>query len=348
MQTTIIYHAHCQDGRGAALAAWLALGDASTRYLPLAYGAQLPDDITPGTDLYFLDITLKRPTMLAAAWIAGRITIIDHHQSALNDLAGLPEEAAHTIGACEIRTTCNLAYSGAVLAWKHFHPDTETPDLLRFIEDRDLWRFEHQASKPLHYALEAIDDFRDLAPLVRREECLWDAINKGAAILAHLSHQWDQIAARAAALTTTAWGDDTPIIASYANCPPMWFSDVGHRLLELHAPRLAVLYHDTQATQRRTYSLRSAEDGPDCATLAAHFGGGGHRHAAGFTLPLAGPQPFSNPSWSDIEDADLFRAWIANATQNPGVTASALCDCLTADDYRAALRHLAEGRQEAA
>lgn len=35
------------------------------------------------------------------------------------------------------------------------------------------------------------------------------------------------------------------------------------------------------------YSLRSPPDGADVGAIAKTFGGGGHRHAAGFTSPRA-------------------------------------------------------------
>jgi nanoRNase/pAp phosphatase (c-di-AMP/oligoRNAs hydrolase) len=43
-------------------------------------------------------------------------------------------------------------------------------------------------------------------------------------------------------------------------------------------------YQD-QGTLRK-WSLRSGPDGVDVAAIAVRFGGGGHRHAAGFTTRL--------------------------------------------------------------
>ena len=36
----------------------------------------------------------------------------------------------------------------------------------------------------------------------------------------------------------------------------------------------------------RIFSLRSTEDGLDVSEIASKFGGGGHKHAAGFSVPL--------------------------------------------------------------
>lgn len=44
----------------------------------------------------------------------------------------------------------------------------------------------------------------------------------------------------------------------------------------------------------------------------------------------------------DAYDAALFRLWIRMASRKPGATAVALVKCVTPDDYRTALRLLAE------
>lgn len=36
----------------------------------------------------------------------------------------------------------------------------------------------------------------------------------------------------------------------------------------------------------RTFSLRSAEDGVDVSEIAKRYGGGGHKHAAGFKVAI--------------------------------------------------------------
>lgn len=44
----------------------------------------------------------------------------------------------------------------------------------------------------------------------------------------------------------------------------------------------AVCYWDTE--KKRTFSLRSTDKGVD--VVAVKFGGGGHKHAAGFSVPF--------------------------------------------------------------
>ena len=41
------------------------------------------------------------------------------------------------------------------MAWKFCHPDTEVPELLRDVEDRDLWKFQLPYAKELLAALDS-------------------------------------------------------------------------------------------------------------------------------------------------------------------------------------------------
>jgi uncharacterized protein len=59
-------------------------------------------------------------------------------------------------------------------------------------------------------------------------------------------------------------------------------SQIGERL-STEAP-FCIIWHDRDG--RRYYSMRSREDGTDVGAIAASFGGGGHTHAAGFSVPL--------------------------------------------------------------
>lgn len=285
----IWYHSPCNDGLGAAYAAWVALGEDGMRYVPVAYGDPLPE-IEPEDEVTLLDFTAPRADLLRLAQVAGRITILDHHASAARALDGLAEEGLATEGACEIRVHFDMNHASAILAWQHFHPDIPAALVLRLIEDRDLWRFQDPDSKPLHYALATERDFRNLDLFRSSHWALTQAITRGRAILTYLEGEWDAIASRAAVTTPRNGGDQGPFLATVCPCPSSWFSDVGHLLLTQHSEiQVAVLYNDYPASGYTTVSLRSRPGGLDVSRLAAAQGGGGHPQAAGFLQPLANP-----------------------------------------------------------
>lgn len=288
---TILYHQHCADGSAAALAAWLALGDHEARYIPCSYGHPLPDDIEAGSDVYLLDFSAKRGEMLALAMVAGRITVLDHHASAAAELAGLPELARNTMGACEIRTVFDLTRSGCALAWQHFPPGEPMPRLLTLIEDRDLWLFKYPTmSRALHYAIDTSCDFRGLAHAMQDERTLNNLICDGNAIQAYVARHVGAVTRAAGPLLrwpAHAEHSGAAPTVRMLNCPPQWFSEAGeHLLAACPDTEIALLYCDSEKTHRRTWSLRSRKDGPDVAAIAATYGGGGHPCAAGFHTDL--------------------------------------------------------------
>jgi hypothetical protein len=59
----------------------------------------------------------------------------------------------NALGGRGHRICFDLSHSGAVLAWNHFHPDEPAPDLLRYVEDQDLWSWKLPASEEVNAAL---------------------------------------------------------------------------------------------------------------------------------------------------------------------------------------------------
>jgi oligoribonuclease NrnB/cAMP/cGMP phosphodiesterase (DHH superfamily) len=171
--------------------------------------------------------------------------------------------------------------SGARLAWDHFYGPEDPPDVVRFVEDRDLWRFQYG------------DDTRDYyAALTSRPYTFeaWDEIHamrldailtEGAAI----NRYRDQLIAQA--VETAAWQEVCGVLMPVANCPYSYASDVAGELAKRNDQSgVAAYFYDHLAAGTRNWGLRSTPDGIDVATLAEKWGGGGHRHAAGFKTPI--------------------------------------------------------------
>jgi len=62
----------------------------------------------------------------------------------------------------------------------------------------------------------------------------------------------------------------------------MLVSEIGQELASRKDMPFGAVYFDTE--DKRVYSLRSANHGIDVSEVAKSFGGGGHKHAAGFTV----------------------------------------------------------------
>lgn len=268
MKPLCIYHGNCADGFGAAWVVRKALGDAD--FYAGIYQNQ-PPDVT-GRELYLVDFSYKRPVLLEMASKAASITILDHHKTAVEDLVNLPSN---------VRCTFDIDHSGAMLAWMHFFPNDEPPQLLRHIEDRDLWRFVLPFTREIQanvfsypYTFEAWDEL-----MVKESSTL---IAEGSAI--ERKHFKD-IAELITVVTRefVIGGHRVPV----ANLPYTLTSDAGHALAKPGS--FAGCYWDTP--EGRVFSLRSRDDGLDVSEIAKQYGGGGHRNASGFRVswdhPLA-------------------------------------------------------------
>ena len=159
--------------------------------------------------------------------------------------------------------------------------------LLRLIEDRDLWRFTLPETKPFGLWLRSESFDFERWELISQEladgrDC--DVIlTEANAMQRFFDAKVSEIAAR------SRYGEIGGHRVRVCNCPPMFASEVGHKLLEdwPDVPFVACYSDDQKA---RGYSLRSSDDFShrmDVSEVARKFGGGGHRNAAGFGVPLA-------------------------------------------------------------
>ncbi len=145
------------------------------------------------------------------------------------------------------------------------------PWLLQYIQDKDLWTWSLPDSREVNAALASYPyDFRAWDRLT--EEAL---ISEGRAILRYENELVGKIAASAVVLPFE--GTNVPVVYS-----SILTSQIGERLSKQHS--FCVIWHDRDG--RRYFSMRSREDGADVAAIAARYGGGGHTHAAGFSVPL--------------------------------------------------------------
>lgn len=295
----MIYHAHCADGFGAAWAAWMRWGDA-VEYVPCGYGQEPPD--VAGKDVLIGDFSFKQEITAEYFGAAAKsVVILDHHKTAEAELfgwrrfSGKPERfTLTTITAMvadlqkeDFPAICalfDMERSGARMVWDFCHPGQEAPLLIKLIEDRDLWRFTMPETKPFGVWLRCEPmDFERWEEISQELMDVRDADRLFAEANA-MQRFFDAKVSEIAALARTGRvGDyDVPL----CNCPPMFASEVGHKLLADNPEAPFVACYSDQG-KARGYSLRSQDSRQDVSEIARKFGGGGHRNAAGFGVPLA-------------------------------------------------------------
>lgn len=268
----VLFHAECMDGFGAAWALWKRFPEA--RFVPVKHGFPQPEGLDQ-QHVVMVDFSYPRADILALADRTASLQILDHHITAESALADLPF------------AYFDMDRSGAVLAWDWAHSQS-VPWLLQYVQDKDLWRWQLPYSREISSALASYPfDF-----------AIWEQFQfetlkiEGTGILRSENNLIDRLTLDAVMVFVA--GYTVPAVHS-----PVLASQIGERLAADHA--FGVIWH--QKDGRRYFSLRSKAGGISVSEIAAQYGGGGHTHAAGFSVALADDSsPLLNP-FLDIPDS---------------------------------------------
>ena len=279
MKPLIIYHGGCPDGFCAAWVAYSALGGAEL--LAANYGTEPPLEALVGDwrRVYILDFSYPLLEMERLANAAASLVILDHHKTAQATLAALKIPRGHAV--------FDMERSGAGIAWDYFHGSNLAdfpisggrPWLVRYVQDRDLWRWELEESKSVSayvmaqpHTIEAWD--------VLAATPLEKVIEYGKAIRLHVEHYIDLVVSNAR-IGQLTYHLSVPWPCIVVNAPMPNISDVLSRLLEQHLGVDLAVGWWARGDNKYQYSLRSRPS-LDCSEIAKSFGGGGHAQAAGF------------------------------------------------------------------
>lgn len=290
----IAYHANCIDGFTSAWACHKgveAMAD-NIELLPVSYDnlGNLAELAATKDMLYVVDFSLSLD-LLAELQGKVAVTIIDHHKTAKERYEGNTE-----LYGAEI--VMDMDECGATLVWKYFFPTTPVPMLLEYVRDYDLWRFDLRSTKAINYFLrlqeQSIYEWSHLIESLGDNEFTYRALEAGRAIDTYRNQIVDDLCEGAEVIELAGEKGFS------VNCPSVFASDVGHELA-IKSGTYGATWQQVQGKVK--FSLRSdREHGDfDVSALAANFGGGGHKNAAGFTLS----SPQEGKLFPDEEGSDV-------------------------------------------
>lgn len=260
----VFYHANCTDGFSAAWAAWKKFGSRAE------YRATFHDDPVPkglkNKEVYTLDMTFPLPVTRQIIKDNKRVTSIDHHVTSKKTT-----ELTH-------KYSYALKHSGAVLAWKYFHPNKPVPQLLLVVEDFDIWAKKIPYMPATFAYLDIFDfDFRLWDRLVRRFENSKQRksmLEEGNLLLQHERQIVRRIINEHAQLVRFEG------YTVYAVNSSVYHHEIATQLYKKRPP-IGIVWK--QKNGYVTVSLRSSGNA-NVAKLAEKYGGGGHKHAAAFRI----------------------------------------------------------------
>jgi len=270
------YHAGCPDGMGAAWsvhAAWQGEG---------SFVARGHDDVArasdwKGAEVVFVDIAPQLDEARALAEAASKLVVLDHHVTARARFeadASLCRDLERT--GHELRF--DMERSGAMMAWDHFHAGEPTPDLLRYVQDQDLWHWALPESAEVNAAIASYPySFEAWSALAAKTAA--ELAAEGRPILRSNRMEVERVLKNAAPIVVD--GHKVEAVNSTVHR-----AQVGHELAErarFERPWGCVYRIQGTKVHATLYSIGDFHVAP----IAARLGGGGHPNAAGFTVSVA-------------------------------------------------------------
>lgn len=284
MSIHVLYHANCMDGIGAAYVAHKYFSEQDeiqeVKYYPVQYGQPFPVfELCESTEVYILDFSYSRDILDNIYSKVGKLVVLDHHKTAQYALKGA--EYAQF----------DMDKSGASLTWEYFYPGKDTPDLISYIQDRDLWTFKLPGTKSIFSALvnrgimnkpfntedslfsnyiekEYVkDEFNDLI----KEGELLDSYRES--LLGGLANPKSK-----KLFFCNLFGKKIAVFNATE-----FISDAGHTVYRNHKVDISMSFFLTRDLEW-VFSLRSETSDHDTSEISKHFGGGGHACASGFKL----------------------------------------------------------------
>lgn len=269
-KTTIgIYHKNCTDGTTAAAVLLKKFPD--IKLFPLAY-SHTEDDLEhihrvagEGSEIYFVDFAVGVEEFLDGGH---SITVIDHHIGAKERI----EKLASVNG--------NLTFifdndkSGASLAWSHFFPDEKVPEIIKYVEDSDIWtgKYGDDTKYVTNYLSMFTNSPEQMLEFINSD--IADIKKKGKIIADYSDNQIHRLVD---GIQDIKLRIGEFIVPAYNIT--MHQSASGHKLSEIQN-KAVVLFTITGGSVN--FSIRGADgQSPSALELAKLLGGGGHQNASG-------------------------------------------------------------------
>ena len=260
-----VYHAGCLDGFTAA---YIVKNEMPTTVLVEGrYGEKIDLKEMEGNDIIFVDFSTKREEMLAIAEVARSVLVLDHHASAEKELDGIAEEAEN------ISVVFDMERSGAMIAWDYYFMFDSVPEIVKLVQDRDLWQFKYDRTKAVTAYMYTLPQTMDMWDWLFAAD-IRDLELRGESILLKIASDVKSIL-QVASFEAVVDGN----VVRVANVPHLLASDSGHAMLEDGKYPFSVTYFIGK-DQKYHYSFR-ANGEYDVSELARKYGGGGHPNAAG-------------------------------------------------------------------
>ncbi len=285
-------HGQCYDGFGAYWSARRYLeqkGLTDVKYNTAVYGGKLE---TPKDSLVvFIDFCPEDKNLLNELQKNNLVIILDHHVTAQKNLEGAAKLdfdfdgvlAKYEAGEKGLYCLFDMEQSGAGIAYRYFFQTDVVPNMIKLIEDRDIWEFKYKESKDFHsYLLSKPFDYDVWTQVFEdssNKEKFLAIIEAGKALTEYSEQIVSKICALASVQTIAG------LEVGFVNTTSHW-AEVGEYMIQKKKLDYSIAFTIDFSLGKIKGSVRRPE-GLDCTKLAEHFQGGGHAGASGFSISIS-------------------------------------------------------------
>lgn len=267
----VLYHDGCNDGLAAAWIMEETAANPHFRTVGVSHDEEPPTVDVYGQQVALVDFCFPPEQMREIMEVAESVKVYDHHTSAERYLEELPDDIVGVF---------DKERSGARITWDVFGPNEPPTKLVKYIEDRDLWRNKYPDSKAVVEWVSKIprttDAFRTANQLL--EDNIDFVLTQGR----NMYELKDEIT------DLLAQGAQPIILFGKSGLVQRGSGDVasllGNKLAEQSGNGFAVVW-DWDDEEGIKLSFRATDDGPDVSKFAEELGGGGHPNASGAHVP---------------------------------------------------------------
>lgn len=285
MSITIIHH-NDLDGRCAAAIAYRELKDRYDTEIDIYstdYDKDFPKLSNNIEKLYLLDFSFKNDAFQTLVNFVGKDNVvwIDHHISAIK---GLPEFK-------DLNGKRTEEWSGTMLTWMYFHPNTEdiVPYVVQLVDDYDRWIMKYEDDTLDFYEYTQTIDLKNIKgsqwdDLLYKTKCeLKPLLKKGSGMRSLRYNELERIIKRIGVPMTIMW-EGKPYSCLKINSSYLFsISQIGHIIYDAMNYDIAWLYYEKvneEGELVRVNNMRSVK--VDVSKIAVKHGGGGHPNACGW------------------------------------------------------------------
>ncbi|MFZ2522418.1 MAG: phosphoesterase [Minisyncoccia bacterium] len=270
-----IYHKDCNDGTTAGAVVLRKFPEA--KVFPLSHShtreelENILSLIDEGTDVYTVDNVLGVKEILSLGF---KVTSIDHHIGAKEEYEKLAIENKN------FTFIFDNDKSGASLSWSYFFPDDEVPELIKLVEDADLFKLKYRDdTKDMGNYLSIFqNDSKAVAGLINSD--LDEKKDKGRMISIYedkrLTKELEKLP------ITIKIGDfEVPVYNIDSG-----LRSVGGNILSSQQNKTVGIFGISGNTVKISFRGRDGHE-PNALTLAQILGGNGHKKAAAAFISLS-------------------------------------------------------------